>query len=1151
MNHTKRPGFIQLRIEGVGKHNEHSLREDRQQEDESPGAPPCQALGGFGGRAGFWAQVLEEADKSDTLSDSHLDAIKAAPCSHQETILQVSLDLLCWLDISSIFGERLSTDGWFGENGQESSGVLPNFIQNRIEMQVNLNNLDAELLRLMVGLHISGLLLFSPCSESTLTAVLSAGEVSADLGGQMHQDLSWRISPMFRILFQRTATTRLALHNACLPVYMETAAILDDPMECSRGERLSITLAKNRINRAPERLGKAKVEVDIFELLRDSEYETAETMCQILPKGVVAVLGPSSSPASSSIISNICGEKEVPHFKVAPEEFVKFQFQRFTTLNLHPSNTDISVAVAGILNFFNCTTACLICAKAECLLNLEKLLRQFLISKDTLSVRMLDDTRDPTPLLKEIRDDKTATIIIHANASMSHTILLKAAELGMVSAYYTYIFTNLEFSLQRMDSLVDDRVNILGFSIFNQSHAFFQEFAQSLNQSWQENCDHVPFTGPALSSALLFDAVYAVVTAVQELNRSQEIGVKPLSCGSAQIWQHGTSLMNYLRMVELEGLTGHIEFNSKGQRSNYALKILQFTRNGFRQIGQWHVAEGLSMDSRLYASNISDTLFNTTLVVTTILENPYLMLKGNHQEMEGNDRYEGFCVDMLKELAEILRFNYKIRLVGDGVYGVPEANGTWTGMVGELIARKADLAVAGLTITAEREKVIDFSKPFMTLGISILYRVHMGRKPGYFSFLDPFSPGVWLFMLLAYLAVSCVLFLVARLTPYEWYSPHPCAQGRCNLLVNQYSLGNSLWFPVGGFMQQGSTIAPRALSTRCVSGVWWAFTLIIISSYTANLAAFLTVQRMDVPIESVDDLADQTAIEYGTIHGGSSMTFFQNSRYQTYQRMWNYMYSKQPSVFVKSTEEGIARVLNSNYAFLLESTMNEYYRQRNCNLTQIGGLLDTKGYGIGMPVGSVFRDEFDLAILQLQENNRLEILKRKWWEGGKCPKEEDHRAKGLGMENIGGIFVVLICGLIVAIFMAMLEFLWTLRHSETTEVSVCQEMVTELRSIILCQDSIHPRRRRAGVPPPRPPIPEERRPRGTATLSNGKLCGAGEPDQLAQRLAQEAALVARGCTHIRVCPECRRFQGLRARPSPARSEESLEWEKTTNSSEPE
>lgn len=47
-----------------------------------------------------------------------------------------------------------------------------------------------------------------------------------------------------------------------------------------------------------------------------------------------------------------------------------------------------------------------------------------------------------------------------------------------------------------------------------------------------------------------------------------------------------------------------------------------------------------------------------------------------------------------------------------------------------------------------------------------------------------------------------------------------------------------------------------------------------------------------------------------------------------------------------------------------------------------------------------------------------------------------HFLIGLGMENIGGIFVVLICGLIVAIFMAMLEFLWTLRHSETTEVNL-------------------------------------------------------------------------------------------------------------------
>uniref|UniRef100_A0A8C4ESB8 Glutamate receptor n=1 Tax=Dicentrarchus labrax TaxID=13489 RepID=A0A8C4ESB8_DICLA len=875
------------------------------------------------------------------------------------------------------------------------------------------------------------------------------------------------------------------------------SAILDDPMECSRGERLAITLAKDSINRSSNRSTTGKLEVDIFELLRDSEYEMGETMCQIMSKGVVAVLGPSASPASNSIISNICGEKEVPYVKVAPEDILKVQFPRFTTLDLRPTNTDISLAVAGLLTFFNSTTACLICAQADCLLNLEQLLRQFLISKETLSVRMLDDSQDPTPLLKEIRDDKTATIIVDANATMSHIILERASELGMLSVYYTYIFTSLEFSLLRLDDVVDQRVNIVGFSVFNKTHPFFQDFVLSLNRSWQENCDHAPFAGTPLSSALLFDAVYAVVAAVQELNRSQNVGATQLSCKSSKIWEHGTSLMNYLRMVRLP-LNSHRHFGT----------LLLFI------------------------------LFNVLFTMQTLYvfqENPYVMLRPNHQELEGNDRYEGFCVDMLKELADILKFKYRIRLVGDGLYGVPGANGTWTGMVGELISRKADLAVAGLTITAEREKVIDFSKPFMTLGISIMYRVHLGRRPGYFSFLDPFSPGVWLFMLLAYLAVSCVLFLVARLTPYEWYNPHPCLKGRCNLLINQYSLGNSFWFPVGGFMQQGSTIAPRALSTRCVSGVWWAFTLIIISSYTANLAAFLTVQRMEVPIESVDDLADQTAIEYGTMHGGSTMTFFQNSRYQTYQRMWNFMHSKQPSVFVKSTEEGIARVLNSNYAYLLESTMNEYYRQRNCNLTQIGGLLDTKGYGIGMPVGSVYRDEFDLAILKMQEDNRLEILKRKWWDGGKCPKEEDHRAKGLGMENIGGIFVVLVCGLLVAIFMAVLEFVWMLRQTPGNE-SVCEEMLRELQGIVLCRDSLQVRRRRAAsVMRPRPLPLEERRARAAAvSLSNGKLCGGtGLPEPLSHRLAQEASLVARGCSHIRICPECRRFQGLRMRPAGA------------------
>jgi ionotropic kainate glutamate receptor 2 len=75
--------------------------------------------------------------------------------------------------------------------------------------------------------------------------------------------------------------------------------------------------------------------------------------------------------------------------------------------------------------------------------------------------------------------------------------------------------------------------------------------------------------------------------------------------------------------------------------------------------------------------------------------------------------------------------------------------------------------------------------------------------------------------------------------------------------------------------------------------------------------------------------------------------------------MWRFMESKKPSVFVSTYEEGVRRVLEGNYAFLMESTMLDYAVQRDCNLTQIGGLLDSKGYGVATPkgeVGSVITD---------------------------------------------------------------------------------------------------------------------------------------------------------------------------------------------------
>ena len=134
--------------------------------------------------------------------------------------------------------------------------------------------------------------------------------------------------------------------------------------------------------------------------------------------------------------------------------------------------------------------------------------------------------------------------------------------------------------------------------------------------------------------------------------------------------------------------------------------------------------------------------------------------------------------------------------------------------------------------------------------------------------------------------------------------------------------------------------------------------------------------------------------------------YLQDSKIGIYQKMWRFMESRKPPVFVKTYEEGVQRVLEGNYAFLMESTMLDYAVQRDCNLTQIGGLLDSKGYGIATPKGSPWRDKISLAILELQEKGVIQILYDKWWKntGDVCnrdDKSKESKANALGVENIG------------------------------------------------------------------------------------------------------------------------------------------------------
>ncbi|VDN53767.1 unnamed protein product [Dracunculus medinensis] len=452
-------------------------------------------------------------------------------------------------------------------------------------------------------------------------------------------------------------------------------------------------------------------------------------------------------------------------------------------------------------------------------------------------------------------------------------------------------------------------------------------------------------------------------------------------------------------------------------------------KNNLLQFGEWSNEIGwkyIDGFTNLWQFNIDSERTNLegiTLRIVVHLEEPFVMQANNELG------YEGYCIDLLLELSKLLRFNFTIFTVSDGTYGIEDSVGRWNGIVGALQRREADMSISAITITYSRIEVIDFTLPFMHLGISVLLAKDGEEKNRnrLFTFLEPLSFSVWISLLCAYLAVSVSMWLLAKFSSREWFNVEPI-NGKIMVYdnyKNQFNMTNSLWFAVGSLMQQGSDVIPRAAATRIVAITWWLFTLILLSSYTAQLAAFLTVERMTTTIENTADLAGQHKIKYGTLKGGSTMNFFRESKIPIYERMWSVMESNVPTVFVNSSKEGIERVKAGNYAYIMESTMIEYYMERDCDLQRIDALLDSKGYGIALPKGSPLRNLLSQAILKLQERTILEALKNKWWKDKRvlsCSATKEKEISASSFENIIGIFYVLCMGVIVAFLLAVTEF---------------------------------------------------------------------------------------------------------------------------------
>ncbi|KAL7047470.1 hypothetical protein ACKWTF_002925 [Chironomus riparius] len=812
------------------------------------------------------------------------------------------------------------------------------------------------------------------------------------------------------------------------PEYYKIGAIFREDQRDSIYD-LAFKFAVHKINKDPRILPKSLLTYDIQYVDKDDSFHANKQVCSQIKNGSIAII--SSDKSLSNYIQSTTRALDIPHILTHLEVEEKLE----TSINVHPSQKVLNSAFFDIMKFLNWTKCAIIYDQNNGLIQLRDLLS---LSLDIDILIKAVDSASYHAILQELKDKEIYNMIVDIHKTDNMADFLKASLHHQMNDFkYHYLFTSLDLETFEMEDFRYNFVNITAFRLIDTSDIFLKETLKEMQQfGRQQNIRVKKNLAFETKVSLIYDAVFVFAIGLQTLQHSSKIALSNVnvSCKDEKALHLGSSLINFINTVEFKGISGQIEFK-EGQRNTFKLDVMKLKQNFFVKCGEWSQSTGLNITD--YEVLFEGNQMNTTLVVVTILQVPYVMLHDS-KNVTGNARFYGFCVDLLEKISKQIGFNYILDLVHDRKYGAKDANGEWNGMVGVLMKHKADLAVASMTINYARESVIDFSKPFMNLGISILFKIPETQETKLFSFLNPLAMNIWFLVFFAYCLVSLTV---------------------------------CFWFVIGTLMQQGSDLNPKATSTRIVGCSWWFFSLIIISSYTANLAAFLTVERMITPIENAEDLAGQTEISYGTLESGSTMTFFRDSMIETYKKMWRFMENKKPSVFVHTYEEGIRRVLEGNYAFLMESTMLDYERQRDCNLTQIGGLLDTKGYGIALPKGSIWRDKISLAILELQEKGEIQMLYDKWWKKTEetCIRDEKQKettkANSLALNNIGGVFVVLLCGLAFAVLVAIIEFCYKSRkenfndplnllHSKS---SLCAELREELCFSLNCRNANHQR----------------------------------------------------------------------------------------------
>ena len=268
--------------------------------------------------------------------------------------------------------------------------------------------------------------------------------------------------------------------------------------------------------------------------------------------------------------------------------------------------------------------------------------------------------------------------------------------------------------------------------------------------------------------------------------------------------------------------------------------------------------------------------------------------------------------------------------------------------------------MGAISITSQRQSVIDFSLGVVSTGVNILI-----TKPeevlSIFQFLTPFSLELWMAIIGSSFGVS-ILYFVLDIRSKQ----------------RMFTLKSTLWFCLGTLLMKGSEFSPKKTSQRILTTGFLFFVLITVSTYTANMAAFLTKKNLEEPVDSFEQLAERDDIQIYTVENSATMNFLKTSAESSvYYQIWEKIARDNNKGLVPNATVGRKKVEDGSAAFIFDSMINLYSEKRYCRTQSVSAPILLQEHGIAMMNGAAFKSQLNIELLLLKEEGFIQALRKK------------------------------------------------------------------------------------------------------------------------------------------------------------------------------